>query len=106
MGGIAVDPTVVAFPQGPAAPPHLSPAEAETWKAVLASRKPGFFGPEIFHLIEAYCATALACARIGARLRVEEGINDSLLEIYDRMTRSLSDLAQALCLLPGQPRES
>jgi len=42
------DPTVVPFPQGPAAPAHLSAAEAETWKAVIGARKAGHFGPEIY----------------------------------------------------------
>jgi hypothetical protein len=49
-----------------------------------------------------YCTTAMMCDHIAARLRAEEGINDPLLETYDRMTRSLSDLARALGLLPGE----
>src|SRR5262245_5184125 len=97
------DPTVVAFPSDgrPPPPAHLSPAETETWKAVVGSRKAGYFGAEIFPLLEAYCATAMMCEHIAARLRTEEGIDHALLETYDRMTRSLSDLAQALGLLPG-----
>lgn len=101
-----MDPTVVPFPQGTTAPAHLSAAEAELWRAIVASRKPGYFGPEIHPVLEAYCATALACEHIGARLRLEDGIDHGMLETYDRMTRSLSDLAQALCLLPRQPRDS
>ena len=31
------EPTVVPFPRGPAAPAHLSAAEAETWKAVIGA---------------------------------------------------------------------
>jgi hypothetical protein len=96
---------VVSFPQGTTAPTRLSAAEVELWKAVVSSRKPGYFGPEIFPILEAYCQTALMCEHIAARLRVEEGIDHSLLETYDRMSRLLSDLAQALCLLPGQPRD-
>ena len=98
------EPTVVPFPQGPAAPAHLSAAEAETWKAVIGARKAGHFGPEIFPVLEAYCTTALACDHIAARLRVEEGIDHTLLESYDRMTRSLADLAEALGLLPADER--
>jgi hypothetical protein len=40
------------------------------------------------------------CEHIAQRLRTEEGIDHALLETYDRMTRSLADLAKALCLLP------
>ena len=101
-----MDPTVVAFPQGTAAPKQFSAAEAELWRAIISSRKPGYFGAEVFPVLQAYCTTAVMCDHIAARLRLEEGINDSLLETYDRMSRLLSDLAQALCLLPGQPRES
>jgi phage terminase small subunit len=98
---------VVAFPQDgrPPAPAHLSPAETETWKAVIASRKSGHFGPEIFPVLEAYCTTALACDHIAARLRIEEGIDHTLLETYDRATHSLSDLAKALGLLPASAGE-
>jgi phage terminase small subunit len=98
------DPTIVVpFPQDarPPAPAHLSPAESETWKAVVGARKAGYFGPEIFPLLEAYCATAMMCEHIAARLRTEEGIDHALLETYDRMTRSLQDLAKALGLLPA-----
>jgi len=99
-------PTIVAFPQDgrPVPPLYLSAAEAETWRAVVGSRKAGYFGPEVFPLLEAYCATALACDHIAARLRAEEGIDHALLETYDRMTRSLADLAKALCLLPEGER--
>jgi len=103
----ASDSTVVPFPQDgrPPAPEHLSPTEAETWKAVVGSRKAGYFGPEVFPLLEAYVTTALVCDRIAAQLRVEEPQTDhALLETYDRMTRSLSDLAEALCLLPEGER--
>ena len=82
----------------------LYAAEAETWKAVIGARKAGHFGPEIFPVLEAYCTTALACDHIAARLRVEEGIDHTLLESYDRMTRSLADLAEALGLLPADER--
>src|SRR5262245_17743148 len=98
-----VDPTVVPFPKDgrPLPPAHLSPTEAETWRAVVASRKAGFFGPEIFPVLEAYCATAMMCEHVAARLRLEEGVDHTLLETYDRMTHSLADLAKALCLLPA-----
>ena len=99
-----MDPTVVPFPQGPSAPEHLSAKEAELWKAVIGSREAGHFGPEIFPLLEAYCQTALMCEHIAARLRLEEGIDHALLETYDRMTRSLADLAKVLCLLPEDER--
>jgi len=94
---------IVPFPQDgrPPPPAHLSPEEAETWKATVGSRKAGYFGPEIVPVLEAYCATALACDRVVARLRAEEGIDHILLETYDRMTQSLTSLAKALCLLPG-----
>jgi len=97
------DPTIVAFPQDrrPVPPVYLSAAEAETWRAVVGARKAGYFSPEVFPLLEAYCATALACDHIAARLRAEEGIDHALLETYDRMTESLTNLAKALCLLPG-----
>ena len=96
---------IVPFSDGrPSPSEYLSPAEAEIWKAVVGSRKAGYFGPEVFPLLEAYCATALACDRIATRLRVEEGIDHALLETYDRMTRSLADLAKALCLLPEGER--
>jgi hypothetical protein len=98
------DPTIVVpFPQDgrPPAPAHLSPTETETWKAVVGARKAGYFGAEIFPILEAYCASAMICEHIAARLRTEEGIDDTLLETYDRMTRSLSDLAKALGLLPA-----
>ena len=97
------DPRIVAFPQDgrPVPPVYLSAAEAETWRAVVGARKAGYFGPEVFPLLEAYCATALACDHIAARLRAEEGIDHALLETYDRMTESLTNLAKALCLLPG-----
>ena len=100
------DPTIVAFPQDgrPVPPVYLSAAEAETWRAVVGARKAGYFGPEVFPLLDAYCATALACDHIAARLRAEEGIDHALLELYDRMTRSLSDLANALGLLPAGER--
>ena len=88
----------------PVPPVYLSAAEAETWRAVVGARKAGYFGPEVFPLLEAYCATALACDHIAARLRAEEGIDHALLELYDRMTRSLSDLANALGLLPAGER--
>jgi phage terminase small subunit len=98
------DPTIVVpFPQGERPPPpaHLSVGEAGTWRAVVGARKPDHFGPEIFPLLEAYCATAIMCEHIAARLRTEEGIDHALLETYDRMTRSLQDLAKALGLLPA-----
>ena len=101
------DPTIVIpFPADgrPPAPAHLSPAEAETWKAVVGARKAGFFGPEIFPLLEAYCATAMMCEHVAARLRTEDGVDHALLETYDRMTRSLADLAKVLCLLPEGER--
>src|SRR5215475_81708 len=102
----AGDSTVVPFPQdGRAVPPeHLSPAEAETWKAVIGSRKAGYFGPEIFPVLEAYCATAMICDRIAAQLRELDEIDHEAYESYDRMTRSLADLAKALCLLPEGER--
>jgi hypothetical protein len=37
-------------------------------------------------------------------LRAEDGIDHALLETYDRMTRSLADLAKALGLLPADER--
>ena len=74
------DPTVVSFPQNERAPPplRLSPAEAETWRAVVGSRSAGHFGPEIFPILEAYCATAMMCDHVGSRLRVEEGVDHAL----------------------------
>jgi hypothetical protein len=98
--------SIVPFPQDerPLAPEHLSPAETATWKVVLASRKAGHFGPEILPVLKAYCTTALACDHIAARLRAEDGIDHALLETYDRMTRSLADLAKALGLLPEDER--
>src|SRR5215471_270238 len=100
------DPTVVPFPQDERAPPpaRLSPAEADTWRAVVGSRPAGHFGPEVFPLLLAYYATALACDHVGSRLRVEEGVDHALLESYDHMTRSLMSLADALGLLPGAKR--
>jgi hypothetical protein len=97
------DPTVVPFPQDGRAPPpaRLSPAEAETWRAVVGSRPAGHFGPEVFPVLMAYCATAMMCDYVGSRLRVEEGVDHALLESYDRMTHSLIRLAEALDLLPG-----
>jgi len=98
------DPTIVVpFARNgrPPAPAHLSPAEAETWKAVVGARKAGFFGPEIFSLLEAYCATAMMCEHVAARLRTEDGVDHALLETYDRVTRSLANLAKDLGLLPG-----
>jgi hypothetical protein len=44
------------------------------------------------------------CDYIAARLRVEDGVDHALLESYDRMTRSLMNLAEALDLLPGGRR--
>jgi hypothetical protein len=100
------DPTVISFPQNErAAPPaRLSAAEAETWRAVINSRPAGHFGPEIFPILEAYCATAAVCDHVGSRLRVEDGVDHALLESYDRMTQSLMRLAEALGLLPGAKR--
>ena len=100
------DPTVVSFPQNERAPPplRLSPAEAETWRAVVGSRPAGHFGPEIFPALMAYCTTTLMCDHIAARLRVEDGVDHALLETYDRMTHSLTSLAEALGLLPGAKR--
>ena len=98
------DPTIVVpFPRDgrPPAPAHLSPPEAETWKAVVGARKAGFFGPEIFPLLEAYCVTAMMCEHVAARLRTEDGVDHALLETYDRKTRSLANLAKDLGLLPG-----
>jgi hypothetical protein len=100
------DPTVVPFPQDGRAPPpaRLSPAEADTWRAVVGSRPAGHFGSEVFPVLLAYCATAMVCDHVGSRLRVEEGVDHALLESYDRMTRSLMSLAEALGLLPGAKR--
>jgi len=76
------DPTIVAFPQDgrPPPPEHLSLEEAETWKATVGARKAGFFGPEIFPLLEAYCATAMICDRIAAQLRELDEINHEAYE--------------------------
>ena len=82
----------------------MSLEEAETWKATVGARKAGFFGPEIFPLLEAYCATAMICDRIAAQLRELDEIDHEAYESYDRMTRSLADLAKALCLLPEGER--
>jgi phage terminase small subunit len=100
------DPTVISFPQDGRAPPpaRLSPAEADTWRAVVGSRSAGHFGAEVFPILEAYCATAAVCDHVGSRLRVEDGVDHALLETYDRMTRSLMSLAEALGLLPGAKR--
>jgi len=100
------DPTIVAFPpDGRAAPPlHLSAAEAATWRAVIASRKAGHFGPEIFPLVESYCAIAMMSDHVAARMRAEEGIDHALIETSERLTQSLIDLAEALDLLPGAKR--
>jgi hypothetical protein len=100
------DPTVVPFPQdGRSLPPaHLSSAEAEVWRAVIASRPAGFFGPEIFPVLEAYCTTASMCDHVAVRLRGEEGIDHALLATYDQMTGSLTHLAETLDLLPGAKR--
>ena len=98
------DPTIVIpFPQDgrPPAPAHLSPAESETWRAVVGAKKAGYFGAEIFPLLEAYCATAMMCEHVAARLRTEDGVDHALLETYDRKTRSLANLAKDLGLLPG-----
>jgi phage terminase small subunit len=46
----------------------------------------------------------MVCDHVGSRLRVEEGVDHALLESYDRMTRSLMSLAEALGLLPGAKR--
>ena len=101
-----MDPTVVAFPQGTAAPKQFSAAEAELWRAIISSRKPGYFGAEVFPVLQAYCTTAVMCDHIAARLRVEEGIDHGLLETFDRMSRLLVDLATALCLLPARQADS
>jgi hypothetical protein len=91
---------IVPFPQDGRPPPeHLSPEEAETWKATVGARKAGFFGPEIFPLLEAYCATAMICDRIAAQLRELDEIDHEAYESFDRMTRSLADLARHGCLL-------
>jgi hypothetical protein len=85
--------SVVPFPQDErAAPPeHLSPAEAETWRAVIASREPGYFTAAVFPLIMGYATTAMMCDHIAARLRAQGDVVDApLLECFDRMTRSLS----------------
>src|SRR5262249_31004201 len=66
------------------------------WRAVIGSRPAGHFGPEVFPVLLAYCATAMVCERVGSRLRVEDGVDHALLETYDRMTRSLMSLAEAL----------
>ena len=97
------DPTVISFPQSERAapPPRLSPAEAETWRAVVGSRPAGHFGPEVFPVLLAYCTTTAACDYIASRLRVEGGVDHALLGTYDRMTHSLMSLAEALGLLPG-----
>jgi len=75
--------TVVAFPNTPSPPLHLSPKE----------------------VLEAYCTTALICDRMAARLRIDES-NDRLLASYDEATASLLRLAQALGLLPADEREA
>jgi hypothetical protein len=82
----------------------LSIEEAETWKATVGARKARFFGPQIFPLLEAYCATAMICDRIAAQLRKLDEIDHEAYESYDRMTRSPSDLAKTLCLLPEAER--
>ena len=65
------DPTIVAFPQDgrPVPPVYLSAAEAETWRAVVGARKAGYFGPEVFPLLEAYCATPAITSRQDYGLR-------------------------------------
>jgi len=106
------EPTVVAFPHDErAAPPaRFSPAEAETWKAVIGSRPAGHFGPEVFALVEAYCTTALLCDDVAARMRTEEGVDVALLDgdeyrglltTYGELSDSLIDLAAALGILPA-----
>jgi len=76
---------IVPFPQDgrPPPPEHLSLEEAETWKATVGARKAGFFGPEIFPLLEAYCATAMICDRIAAQLRELDEIDHEAYESYD-----------------------
>jgi hypothetical protein len=98
-------PVIVAFPQDgrPPPPKQLTPAEAETWRAVVGSRPVGYFGPEVHAVLSSYVMTAMLCDDIGAQLRVTKGVDHALLETYDRMTRLLMDLATALCLLPARP---
>src|SRR5262245_17717632 len=76
----------VPFPQDARPPPpeNLSLQEAKTWKATVGARKAGFFGPEIFPLLEAYCATAMICDRIAAQLREPDEIDHEAYESYDR----------------------
>src|SRR5262249_15363320 len=100
------DPTVVAFPadERTAAPAHLSADEAAVWRAVIGSRKAGHFRPEIFPLLEQYCATAMMSDHVAARLRAEDGIDHALIETSGKLTDTLVDLAEALGLLPGGNR--
>src|SRR5262249_57506895 len=85
-------------------PADMTTAEASTWKAVIASRKAGHFGPELFPLVELYCATAMACDHVAARLRAQDGIDHALVETHGKLTDSLVSLAEALDLLPGAER--
>ena len=85
----------------PAPPAHLCAEDAEVWRTTVAGMKPGWFGGEVWPLLELYCA----CTGIARTLAKEIAASgpqdprfDKLVAMHERESALLVTLATKLRL--------
>ena len=85
----------------PAPPAHLCAEDAEVWRTTVAGMKPGWFGGEVWPLLELYCA----CTGIARTLAKEIAASgpqdprfDKLVAMHERESALLVTLATNLRL--------
>lgn len=97
--------------QRPRAPRELTKAEAEIWKATVATKPADWFRPDSWPLLTSYCRHAVMVDRLTQDINrlptmsddADNGVKmlgllDKLLAMRERETRSMSALARAMRL--------
>jgi phage terminase small subunit len=93
----------------PAPPAHLSAQDAETWRQVVASMKPGWFTAETWPLLELYCqctSIARTLAQAIAASGPEDPRFDKLVAMHERESALLLTLGRSLRLTKQSSAEA
>lgn len=102
---------VVPLQRLPAAPEHLTLAQSETWRLVVASRAGDFIAPEAYPVLAEYCRWVETADQVAQELKgfkpswakTEEGLSrwSKLQAMQERASRTLASLAVKLRLPPS-----
>jgi hypothetical protein len=95
----------VIAPQRPDAPYDLTDAEAEEWRAIVASMPPTHFARGNYPLLAQLCRHIVASSRVGALLeacskqkQIDTKQFTQLLALQDRQTRAIAYLSRTMRL--------